>query len=197
MSPPKAESQRSEEDWVLISKINSGDSSAFEILFHRHKNRVFNLALRLTRDAAASEDVVQDVFMRVHAGKAKPSLNAKFTTWLYRVATNLSVDRLRRRRWGELLGRSREPSEDAGALELADPTASARETLEKSETRAIIDRAIQNLPDSLRIPLMLYQFENLPYREIASILGLSQKAIERRLYHAKEKLRTYLKIEFD
>jgi len=180
-----------EDDWDLIEKSSAGDEAAFESLFLRHKNKVYGLALRFTRDAALSEDLVQEVFIRVHGGKVKRSPSVRFTTWLYRVTANLSIDAIRKRRWLELFGK------ESPAAQMPDPAPSAAQSLHDKERATILNRAIQRLPESLRFPLLLYSFQDLPYREIGLILGLTEKTVERRLYHAKKRLRNHLNIKFD
>jgi len=164
-------------DWQIIQKIQSGDASSFHEIFHRHKSNIINLAFRFTRSKEAAEDIAQDVFIKIYEGKAKFDPKAKFTTWLYRVTVNASIDFARRKKFSEI------PSNIA---------AEQKEGLAEEEIKAIVQSAIDSLPEKFRSPILLYQFEEMSHREIASILRITEKAVERRIYHAKEVLRKKL-----
>ena len=184
-------------DWGLIEKFFQGDRGAFESLFHRHKEGLIRLSFRFVKQRQAAEDIAQEVFIKVYEKKVKIDTRSKFSTWLYRVTVNASLDWVRRRKFLAFsLDRASEDAEHGGDKlpeGLADPKSSSlRETLDTQELRKKVQDAIDQLPEKLKTPLLLYQFEQFSYQEIARILGLSEKAVERRLYHAREALRKIL-----
>ncbi|MBI4549409.1 MAG: sigma-70 family RNA polymerase sigma factor [Candidatus Omnitrophica bacterium] len=179
-------------DWTLIEQFLAGDTTAFDRLFQAHKSRVINLSFRYVRGREAAEDIAQEVFLKVYDKKVKVDPAAKFTTWLYRVTVNASLDYLRRNK-----NSPRSLDEEAAPglglqSRVEDTRPSARQTVLADEVRRQLTGEIDRLPEKLRLPLVLYQFEELPYQEIAAILGITSKAVERRLYHAREQLRKVL-----
>lgn len=174
-------------DWFWIKKIQEGDSSAFDEIFKRHKVNTINLAFRFVRSREAAEDIAQDVFIKIYEGKVKYDPKSKFTTWLYRVTVNASIDFIRRRKFTSV-------SLDEENHDLKDTRSSSPSSvLREEEIKALVRREIDRLPEKFRSPILLYQFEEMPQQEIAKILGITEKAVERRLYHAKELLRERLK----
>lgn len=166
-----------DQDWICIQKIRDGDKFAFNEIFNRHKNLAVNIAYRFTHSREAAEDVAQDVFIKVYEGKVKVDPNAKFTTWLYRVTVNTALDVMKRKKF--------EPLHD----QMEGPGNSPQQLLGEDEIKNLVQSGIARLPEKFRSPILLYQFEGLSYREIAQILGISEKAVERRLYHAKQILK--------
>jgi RNA polymerase sigma-70 factor (ECF subfamily) len=190
-------SDETDQDWQWIERFQEGDTSAFDRLFQKHKRFVINLAFRFVRQKEIAEDLAQEVFVKVHEKKVKIDFGSKFSTWLYRVTVNASIDFLRRKKffpWSldSLLDRQ---DEHSGSLLESVPdlkSLSAQETLHQKEACAAVHKAIDALPEKLRAPILLYQFENLSYLEIAQVLQVTPKAVERRIYHAKEILRKKL-----
>ncbi|MBI2094844.1 MAG: RNA polymerase sigma factor [Candidatus Omnitrophica bacterium] len=186
-------------DWAWIGKFYDGDQGAFNELFRKHQTRALNLAFRFTRDRQSAEDIVQEVFLRIYERKVSADPSAKFSTWLYRVVVNASLDLVRRKK--TLFFRSFDEERNSGESEsgrtlaetVADPAARRLgEGLAEREVEEALRREIDRLPDKYRAPILLYQFEEMPYRDIARILGISEKAVERRLSHAKERLKKRL-----
>lgn len=184
-------------DWFLIEKFQEGDLSAFHELFNRHKTNVINLSYRFVQNRETAEDVAQDVFIKIYEKKVKFDPKAKFTTWLYRVTVNASIDRTRKKGFfnrsldekiTDAEGETRNFSEALG-----DPKAvSPKEAMHHEELKILIQAEIRKLPEKLRAVILLYQFEEMPYRDIAQVVGISEKAVERRIYHAREILRSAL-----
>lgn len=188
-----------DDDWIKIESFFNGELAAFEFIFNKYKTRVINLSYGFLRDRAAAEDTAQNVFLKIYQKKAKPDSRAKFSTWLYRVTVNASLDILRSRKFTPV-SIDREPGfSDGGEATFKEripdlKSSSPSQTLEREDLAVLVRREIDRLPEKLRSPLLLYQFEEMSYREIASILGLSEKAVERRLYHARETLRQSLSV---
>ena len=159
--------------------------------------RVINLSYRFVQNREAAEDIAQDVFIKIYEKRLKFDPKAKFTTWLYRVTVNASIDFLRRTKKGisfEKTTFSDDSGDSRTQRDFKDPKAvSPLAVIEDKELRNAVQKAIGELPEKYRQVILLYRFEDLPYREIAQILGITEKAVERRLYQAKEHLRNSLK----
>ena len=186
-----------DDDWIKIGSFLSGEIAAFEFIFNKYKTRVINLAFGFLRDRAAAEDTAQEVFLKIYQKKAQPDSRAKFSTWLYRVTVNASLDVLRKRKFAPVsMDRDDETSGDQGGVlkdRLPDlKSSNPGQTLEREDLALCVRGEIDRLPEKFRSVIVLYQFEDMSYREIASILAISEKAVERRLYHAREILRQHL-----
>lgn len=188
-----------DDDWIKIESFFNGELAAFEFIFNKYKTRVINLSYGFLRDRAAAEDTAQNVFLKIYQKKAKPDSRAKFSTWLYRVTVNASLDILRSRKFTPVSIDRESGFSDGGEATFKEripdlKSSSPSQTVEREDLAVLVRREIDRLPEKLRSPLLLYQFEEMSYREIASILGLSEKAVERRLYHARETLRQSLSV---
>ena len=166
-----------EDDWILYERFQQGEVSSFNRLFERYKNRLLNLAYRFVRNRQAAEDIAQEVLIKVYEKKVRFDPKAKFSTWVFRVTANASVDWIRKRRF----------TGDTQKEEAPAPSPSS--TPGDRELHGLLERAIEELPEKLRLPIRLFQFEDKSYGEIALILQISVKAVERRLYHAKQILK--------
>ncbi len=196
----RLESRRSEKfndpdgDWSLYAKFEKGDTAAFHQLFDRYKTRILNLSYRFVRNAAAAEDIAQDVLIKIYEKKVGYRANAKFSTWVYRVTANASLDHLRKKKFfgfslDQPVNSAEEDFRPASDLVSDRGSSTPSEDLERKELKIMVEKALQGLPENLRFPILLSQFEEKSYQEIAQILEISVKAVERRIYHAKEALR--------
>ncbi len=176
----------------LIEAIQAGEDLALNELIQRHREPLFRFAFRYLRDETAARDVAQETFVRGYfkAGTFRPQSTVK--TWLYTIATNLCRDRLRR------LGKHRHdisidvPHEDGGHTELADAQPIPSEQTAQSDRFKFLQRAIDQLPHRLKLPLILCALEGKSQKEAAEIIGTTPKAVELRIHHAKVKLRDAL-----
>lgn len=173
-------------DEDLVRRIGAGDRRAASELVRRHLPKMAGLARRMLGDAAEAEDVAQEVFLRVwkHAAAWKPG-QAKFETWMHRVAMNLCLDRLRRgvRNAGEV------------SLDLPDTAASATRSLDDRQRRERVRDALQVLPERQRAALVLCYYQERTNIEAAEILGVSVDALESLLSRARRTLKTELSAE--
>lgn len=196
MNPNQAV-DNSNQDWTWIQSFQAGDRSGFDQIFRKYKSIVINLSFRFVKDQGIAEEIAQEVFVKIYEKKVKSDPKSKFSTWLYRVTVNASLDFLRHRKKIFYTLDQTIKSEEGNTVTfletVADPKASHPIAgIEKEELRQTVQREIDLLPENLKTPLLLFQFEEMPYREIAQILGVSEKAVERRLCHAKEALRKKL-----
>ena len=180
-------------DTQLMLDFCAGSRPAFAGLVRRNQGIIFNLACRYLGDRAEGEDVVQEVFIRVHgaAGKYKPT--AKFTTWVYRITVNVCLNRLRARRTRQ------EMSLDASGLEegatagiAADRTEAPSARLEHEELEAKVREAMTTLPDSQRTAVLLRRFDELSYEQIAEVMETTVPAVKSLLARARQTLKSYL-----
>lgn len=173
-------------DEELVRRVGAGDKRAAAELVRRHLPRMVGLARRMLGDAAEAEDVAQEVFLRVwkHAGSWRPG-QAKFETWMHRVAMNLCLDRLRRsgRQGGEV------------SPETPDARASATRALDDRQRRERVRDALQQLPERQRAALVLCYYQDRTNIEAAEILGVSVDALESLLSRARRTLKSALSAE--
>ena len=179
----------------LMIRIAEGDQNAFEILVNRHQTFILNLVYRFMGDRTQAKDLAQDVFLRVWQGAKGYRPDAKFTTWIYRIAANLCLNELksaRRKNWFSF----RHTTEDTdNTLEetLPDKSPSAEDLLLTKERSRQISEALQSLPANQRMALVLKRYDDLPYEEIARIMDCSVSAVESLLVRAKKALQEKLK----
>ena len=172
-------------DESLLARIQGGDRQAFAILVRRHTNMFYAAAWRMCGHRQEAEDVVQDSFLKLWE---KPQMwdsarGAKFTTWFYRIVTNRAIDTVRRRK----------PSVAAEVMEaVPDAKENQEESLFRTERQAMLEEAIQSLPERQKAALNLCFYEGLSNREAAEIMNVSVKALESLLIRAKTALKEHL-----
>ncbi len=175
-------------------RLQSGDLSGFEDLVARHRDSILNLAFRFLGDRNEAEDAVQEVFMRVFRARNRYEPSARFSTWLYRIATNFCLNAVKARRadrWGSLYS----VGEDGQAY-LQDPAAhrdqGPEEVLEQKEMAEAIRNAIETLPESQRMAILMNKYHGQSYQEIAEAMDLSVMAVKSLLMRARVSLRDRL-----
>lgn len=173
-------------DDELVARVASGDEAACRRLIDRHLARMLSLARRMLGNRADAEEVAQEVFLRVwtHAGRWEPG-RAQFATWLHRVATNLCLDRLRRR-GTEDIDSVPEPRSEAP---------NPHEELERQDLARRVDLALQALPPRQRAAVTLTHYQGLSNIETAAILEVTVEAVESLLGRARRQLRAALATE--
>jgi RNA polymerase sigma-70 factor (ECF subfamily) len=169
-------------DEALMAKVGRGDAAACRTLVDRHLGRLVAFAARTLGDRGEAEDVAQDVFERVwkHAARWEP--RAKVTTWLHRIALNLCLDRLDRRREG--------PLDDAP--EPVDPAPSAADRLHSDDVGRHVHEALMTLPPKQRIAITLCHYQGLGQREAAEVMETSVEALESLLARGRRALKARL-----
>jgi RNA polymerase sigma-70 factor (ECF subfamily) len=179
----------------LMARVAKGDDEAFETLVTRHQTPVLNLIYRFLGDRAQAKDLAQEVFLRVWQTAKTYEPKAKFTTWIYRIGTNLCLNELkaaRRRKWFPFY-RSQEGTDNAIEDTYPDDSPTAEDLLLAKERTRQVSEALQSLPANQRLALVLKRYDDLPYEEIARIMGCSVSAVESLLVRAKKALREKLK----
>jgi RNA polymerase sigma-70 factor, ECF subfamily len=178
----------------LMARCGRGDKHAFEILVRRHQRSVLNFIYRFIGDRIEAEDLAQEVFLKVWQSAATYKPTAKFTTWIYRIATNLCINKQKSDRIRRLfmVPPSRKEEEDLGnefSADHATKCPSPEDLLLVEERKRQILNTIQQLPTNQRIALILKKYEGLSYKEIAGIIGCSVSAVDSLMVRAKRNLR--------
>lgn len=178
-------------DREVLARVAAGDVEAFSSLVERHQDRLLAVCQRLLGDREAARDAVQEVFLRAYrkAGSFRP--RAKVSTWLYRIAVNHCLNRLRRRKLARFLPLDDPADRDGEAAPAELPAAEGADPLAALEARrrwVRVLRAVDELPPGQRAVLVLARFEGLAYKEIAEVLGITLGAVESRLVRAMRRL---------
>jgi len=199
-----AESTGTAEAWTdhrLLEATREGDETAFAELVRRYRNQITNYTYRMTNDYELAVDLAQETFMRVYAAAERYQSSYAFSTYIYRIATNLAISELRRRKRRRLVSltsffRERETGEESCELDVADAGPLQDATFVADERKAAVARAIATLPEKYRAPLVLRDVEERSYDEIARILEMSEGTVKSRINRARsflrDKLQTYL-----
>lgn len=189
--PPDPESENTRDVELMLEVQSTQSHLAFQELIERHQNAVIGTVAKMMGNASEAEDIAQQVFLRLWKARNRYQPTAKFTTFLYTIARNLVFNESRRR------SRRKESSldqrKDDYELELpANPNHQPdRENL-NAELRDAVDRAIEALPEKQRLAIVLRRYQNLPYEEIASVMGLTIPAVKSTLFRARATLRESL-----
>jgi RNA polymerase sigma-70 factor (ECF subfamily) len=183
-------------DAEIMLRAKAGDQSAFEYLVQKYRRPMLSFMYRMARNAAAAEDLAQEVFLRVYRSRESYEASAKFTTWLYRIATNLAVNHARdtRHERPEVQVSLDEPDEDTGTtLELPDASLNAEQAMVIRERMMAIRRKVEALPEQQRLAVIMHKYQQMDYKQIAEVLKLSESATKSLLFRAYETLREQLK----
>jgi RNA polymerase sigma-70 factor (ECF subfamily) len=189
-------------DHSLLDAARFGDEAAFAELVRRYRNQITNYVYRLTNDYDSAVDLAQETFLRVFRAADRYQATYAFSTYIYRIATNLAITELRKRKRHRLVSltgffqSSRGEFEEATELDPVDAAPLADVTLVEDERRTAIARAIATLPEKYRVPLVLRDVEERSYEEIAGILAMSEGTVKSRISRARaflrDKLQQYL-----
>jgi RNA polymerase sigma-70 factor (ECF subfamily) len=181
-------------DRADMERLASGHEAALDALMERHAARLFNYLVRCLQNEEDAADTAQESFVRVFQNRARYDPNQRFSTWLYAIATNLVKDRYRyRSRHPHVsLDAENEMSGQGFRESLPGNVATPSESLQAAERSAVVRQAVSELPEELRAPLILSEYEELSHAEIGAILHCTSKAVETRLYRARRQLRLSL-----
>ncbi len=181
---PEQEKDSREVDHALVRAAQGGEAHAFESLVHRHEARVFRVAKNLVGSDEDARDVAQEAFLRVFRSLSAFDFEHAFSTWLYRIVTNLAIDHLRRRRpqWS-----MQGLDEEQGEVQLADPRlATPHETLERAELSGEVRACMEALAPHFQSVLVLREIEGLACNEIAEIVGATHVTVRWRLHRGRK-----------
>jgi len=170
-------------DQHYIDRTRKGDANAFAVLIDRYKDMVYTLALRMLQKKEDAEEIAQDVFLKSYQGLTKFKGDSKFSTWLYTITYNRSLDYIRKNnRMADSI------SIDAFDYKQLSITENAMDVLEGKQRRALIKRALDKMnPDDATV-LTLFYFEELTLQEIAEVIGINSNLVKVRLHRSRKKL---------
>ena len=179
-------------DTRLMLRLRDGESECLDQLLARHRPSVVYFLYRMIQNQDVAEELAQEVFLRVYRSRAQYQATAKFTTWLYRIATNLALNWLRDRRY-ERANQSLDAVPASGIRrQISDPTPRADHECLKRERAEEIRKAVAELPDRQRAAVLMHKYEGLDYAEIAASLGCSVTAVKAVMFRAYTTLRERL-----
>jgi RNA polymerase sigma-70 factor (ECF subfamily) len=181
---------------AVMLRAAAGDEAAFNFLAGKYHRPIIHFLFRMVRNQAIAEELAQEVFLRVYRCRASYRAEAKFSTWLYRIATNLAVNHARDyRRHGAMQNMSLDaPDEVTGAtLDLSDEEPSAEQRLLREERMKAIRKHVMALPERQRMAVVMHKYQDMDYREIGEVLNLSESAVKSLLFRAYQALRETLK----
>ena len=184
-----------EEEARLVRDILKGDADAFETLVREHQTRVYNLALRMTGSPEDAMDISQETFLKAWRTLGKFRGDCSLGSWLYRIASNLCIDLLRKnkRRQTDKVVSLDDPGEEGRPLELPDVSGDPQRVLETAEGRQAVWDCVDALPELQRQILLLRELSGLSYEEIARQLGLELGTVKSRIFRARAKLAELLR----
>jgi len=183
-------------DAEVMLRVKAGDEPAFDYLVQKYRRPMVSFMYRMAHNAAAAEDLAQEVFLRVYRSRGSYEASAKFTTWLYRIATNLAVNHARdtRHERPENMASLDEPDEETGTtMDVADTSPNVEEKLVKQERLKAIRQKVENLPERQRLAVLMHKYQQMDYKQIGEVLNLSESATKSLLFRAYETLREQLK----
>ena len=181
-----------ERDAELMLRVRDGDETSFALLLNRHRGPVVHFLYRMVQNPGVAEELAQEVFLRVYKSRGTYEPTAKFTTWLFRIATHLALNWLRDGK----AERGQESIDDTGgegpARQLEDRSGTIEQTLVYEARLREIRAAIEALPGKQRAAVLMHKYEEMEYSQIAGVLGCSESAVKSLLFRAYETLRARL-----
>ena len=179
-------------DAELMLRVKDGDGSSFALLLEKYRASVSHFLYRMVQDRAVSEELAQEVFLRVYRSRETYEPTAKFTTWLYRIATHLALNWLRDEKNERGQQRLDETTEDTPAREVADRSPSVEQRLLHQVKVDAVRQAVAALPDKQRAAVLMHKYDEMEYSQIAKVLSCSESAVKSLLFRAYETLRVRL-----
>lgn len=176
-------------DSGLIKRAKGGDSSAFGELVNRYYEMVYAVAFGILRNREAARDTAQEAFLKAHRQLINFEGKSKFKTWVYRIAVNCAIDERRRKKPSESLDATDvSDDENEAPVIITDPHADPREDAHQSDLKVLVAKALESLSPDHRAVLVLREWQDLTYEEIAQTLGLETGTVMSRLFYARKKI---------
>ena len=195
-APVQAAAKEGLGDAEIMLRVKTGDQAAFEYLVQKYRRAMVSFMYRMAHNSAAAEDLAQEVFLRVYRSRETYAASAKFTTWLYRIATNLAANYARdtRHEKPENTVSLDQPDEETGlTMDVPDSSLNVEQNILRRERLAAIRKHVQELPERQRMAVIMHKYQAMDYRQIADVLHQSESATKSLLFRAYETLREKLK----
>lgn len=183
----------------LIKKAKKGDSAAFSALMDRHFSMIYNLALRMAGNPDDASDLTQEVMIKLFKNIGAFEGKSKFSTWVYRVASNTCLDELRKikRRSAASLDAEYETQDGRGVYEVEDTSPTPEVSAERAELKDIVAKAVSRLGEEYRTAVILRDINGLSYTEIAEVIGCSVGTVKSRISRGRASLKEILEKDFN
>jgi RNA polymerase sigma-70 factor (ECF subfamily) len=183
-------------DAAIMLRVAAGDESGFDYLVEKHYRGMIHFLFRMVRNQAVAEELAQEVFLRVYRSRESYRAEAKFTTWLYRIATNLAVNHARDTKHERAASTIYldSPDEETGTTpDVADDEPNVEQNLLRKERMAAIKQHVMALPERQRMAVLMHKYQGMDYKQIGDVLKLSESATKSLLFRAYQTLRDKLK----
>jgi RNA polymerase sigma-70 factor, ECF subfamily len=183
-------------DADIMLRVKAGDTGAFDYLVQKYRRPMVSFMYRMAHNSGVAEDLAQEVFLRVYRSRESYEASAKFTTWLYRIATNLAVNHARdtRHERPEVQVSLDEPDDETGAtFEVPDRSLNAEQAIMVRERMKAIRQKVEALPEQQKLAVIMHKYQQMDYKQIAEVLKKSESATKSLLFRAYETLREQLK----
>jgi RNA polymerase sigma-70 factor (ECF subfamily) len=183
-------------DAAIMLRVAAGDESGFNYLVEKYHRAMIHFLSRMVREQAIAEELAQEVFLRVYRSRESYRAEAKFTTWLYRIATNLAVNYARdtrHERAAQTVYLDASDEETGTTPDVADDEPTVEERLMREERMAAIRMHVMALPERQRMAVLMHKYQGMDYRQIGEVLKLSESATKSLLFRAYQTLRDKLR----
>ena len=179
-------------DAELMLRVKEGDGASFGVLLDKHRSSVVHFLYRMVRNQAVAEELAQEVFLRVYRSRSTYEPTAKFTTWLFRIATHLALNSLRDGRNERLQEHLDDDTSSVPVRQVFDRRPSVEQAMVHEAKLEEIRQAVATLPEKQRAAVLMHKYEEMEYTQIAGVLSCSESAVKSLLFRAYERLRTRL-----
>jgi RNA polymerase sigma-70 factor (ECF subfamily) len=179
-------------DAELMLRVKEGDGASFTILLEKHRLPVIHFLYRMVQNQGVAEELAQEVFLRVYRSRESYEPTAKFTTWLFRIATHLALNSLRDGKNQRLEERLDDDSSGAPVRQVSDKKPSVEQFMVNQARLDEVRRAVATLPEKQRAAVLMHKYEEMEYSQIAKVLSCSESAVKSLLFRAYETLRALL-----
>jgi len=178
-----------EHDAELMLRVKDGDSASYERLLEKYRSSVIHYVFRMVQNQGIAEELAQEVFFRVYRSRASYEPTAKFTTWLFRIATHLALNSLRDRRSERSQESLDQVNEGARSIQAVDHRRNREQELLAEARLDEVRRAVAGLPEKQRAAVLMHKYQDMDYLQISGVLGCSTSAVKSLLFRAYETLR--------
>lgn len=182
----------SEHDAELMLRVRDGDPGSFALLLQKHRGPVVHFLYRMVQNQAVAEELAQEVFLRVYRSRSSYEPTAKFTTWLFRIATHLGLNWIRDGKNEKLHERLDQQTSDGLSMQVPDRGKTVEQEMVYQAKLREVRQAVERLPAKQRAAVMMHKYEELEYAQIASVLSCTESAVKSLLFRAYESLRARL-----